>query len=134
IHKKTHEFNIQPIFKRISPIKRKRSVEHVKTPRKIRIYIGIVMLILFVSFPFLNGMKQFIMIPEKIVTFADQQAIQLPTPSSLLTLEENEQVDLDENKLSPQSKGSSQLVYTAADVPVKKVDVEVLKDTKVIPG
>src|SRR5699024_9775539 len=25
-------------------------------------------------------------------------------------------------------------VYTAADVPVKKVDVEVLKDTKVIPG
>src|SRR5699024_752427 len=58
----------------------------------------------------------------------------LPTPSSVLTLEENEQVDLDENKLSPQSKGSSQLVYTAADVPVKKVDVEVLKDTKVIPG
>lgn len=109
-------------------------MEHVKTPRKIRIYIGIVMLILFVSFPFLNDMKQFIMIPEKIVTFADQQAIQLPTPSSLLTLEENEQVDLDENKLSPQSKGSSQLVYTAADVPVKKVDVEVLKDTKVIPG
>src|SRR5699024_11795435 len=106
------------------------SMKNIKTLKKIIIYIVICMIILFVSFPFLNNMNQFIIIPEKIVTFADQQAIQLPTPSSVLTLEENEQVDLDENKLSPQSKGSSQLVYTAADVPVTKVHVEVLTNTK----
>src|SRR5699024_11036919 len=92
------------------------------------------MLILFVSFPFLNDMKQFIMIPEKIVTFAGQQAIQLPTPRSVLTLEKNEQVDLEEKKLSQQSKGSSQRVYTAADVPITKVEVEVQKETKDIQG
>src|SRR5699024_9938002 len=101
---------------------------------KIRMYIRIVMVILVVSFPFLNDTKQFRMIAFKIDTCGGRQAIQLPTPRSVLTLEEIQQVHLDANKSSPHSKGSRQPVYTAADVPVKKVDVEVLKDTKVIPG
>lgn len=92
------------------------------------------MLLLFVSFPFLNDMKQFVKIPDKIITFADQQAIQLPTPSSHLTLTKDVAVKKEENMRYPDEEGTGELIYTAADIPVKKVDVEVLKDKKVIPG
>lgn len=117
-------------------IKRKRRVDHVTLKRKIRITIGILLLLLFVSFPFLTDIKQFISIPNKIITFESNQPMSIPPLGEDYSIKTNkdDNIILQENKIYPENSGNSAFVYKKANIPVKKVDISVLKEKQIVPG
>ena len=99
--------------------------------RKIKISIGIILLLLFVSFPFLNTIKQYVSIPDKITAFESDQALSI-SPTDDIPIDSSQMNQTD--KFRPVETDDGQIIYKMANIPVKKVDLEVLKDKKIIPG
>lgn len=103
--------------------------------RKIKLSIGIILLILFVSFPFLNKIKQYVSIPDKITTFESDQALSVPQLNADITIDNKHRKESKTTgEIYPIESGESQVVYKMANIPVKKIELEVLKDKKVVPG
>ena len=104
----------------------------------IKHIIGVILLVSFVSIGVFKPYASFFAIPKKIILFEGQTyeiEKALPVNASLI----NEQfVTLSETdrsiKIDGQLTGESQLLLDIAGFPVKKVDVEILEDFKVVPG
>lgn len=100
-----------------------------------RIWIGILLLITLITVPFFSPLQQYLSIPNEIVTFNKSL-------TEITDLGETVQVDasgksiqaVDSSTFYPKESGESQLVYQVNGYPIKKVDVSVLDDIKVIPG
>lgn len=104
----------------------------------IRKAIGGILLVSLLMLSFSKPVQQFIQIPSNITLFEGQEqsitkasAVTVSTPSS-------EKVDLEESQqaisLEGKSPGTDEFVLEFSGIPVKKVDVNVLKDMKVYPG
>ncbi|WP_093135440.1 SpoIVB peptidase [Salinibacillus kushneri] len=104
----------------------------------MRIMIGLILLVSFLSIPFISPVKQYISIPNQVTLFEKQESYALPTlagsvPSS--DKEEDQNVtQAFSNQVFPKRPGKSSLIYEFAGLPLKKVNVEVLEDLKVVPG
>lgn len=102
---------------------------------KLKVSIGILLLLLFLLFPFLTDMKNIISIPNEMITFQSDEPMSIPNLGSDYTVtSDNNNIVADNTKIYPNEVGESTLVYKKANFPVKKVNVSVLSDKKVIPG
>lgn len=104
----------------------------------IKHIIGVILLVSFIGIGIMKPYASFFAIPKKITLFEGQSyeiAKALPVNASLM----NEQsVSLAETNhsitIGGQSTGENQLLLDIAGFPIKKVDVEILEDFKVVPG
>lgn len=101
---------------------------------KIKVFIGILLLIFLLFFPFLTDVKQYISIPNQIITFQNEKPMSIPQLGSNYTVTTNNNIVAQHNKIYPNEFGDSTIVYKKDNIPIKKVNVSVLNDKKVIPG
>ena len=105
----------------------------------IRKTIGAFLLVSLVGLGFFQPLKEYLNIPTQLVLFEGQQFdIQASVPVSATLRDSDEVLALNQtdNLLSVNAieSGKSQMILAMAGIPIKKVDVSVLPDFKVIPG
>lgn len=108
---------------------------------KIRFLVGMVLLVFLVSLGFYKPVVQYLQIPNQ-VTVLSNQVIELSNLDDALEVSiqpsDESSVQLNQNDTSvviqTEQYGSHQLVFEYAGLPIKKVDVKVLEDFRVIPG
>lgn len=102
----------------------------------VRIWVGILLLALLVVIPFYAPVQKYLSIPNNIVTFNNDSPIAVPSLGDSVEVEpaKSSIKATGSNDFQKVSSGEDQLVYSVAGVPIKKVDVSVLEDLKVIPG
>ncbi|WP_064091592.1 SpoIVB peptidase [Rossellomorea aquimaris] len=103
----------------------------------LRKYIGGILLVSLCLIGFYKPVQQFINTPNSIrVMEGDEVALPKATSVSAMNSLNTVQMKKQEGQLSIQGKsvGKDEVVFELAGLPIKKVDVEVLKDFKVIPG
>lgn len=102
----------------------------------VRRIVGVILLILFVSAGFSKPVQSYFIFPEKIMLFEGQNQV-LPTFSQQTTVEGNKVELVRENHeliVNGKYNGDADLVLSLAGFPIKKTEVKVLKDFKLIPG
>lgn len=104
--------------------------------------VGIILLGFLISLGFIKPVKEYIEIPKNLVLFEGQQAtiahvanaVQVSTNSS----DESILAIGSDNKQSfsvdAKQQGDSKILLSVGNMPVKKVDVKVLPDFRIIPG
>ncbi|OIK11728.1 SpoIVB peptidase [Bacillus sp. MUM 116] len=105
----------------------------------IRKIIGGILLVSLISFMFNQPLKQYLEIPKTITVFEGQNYnFQKAAPVSAALISHNSSITLAQDKhsvsLKAKEKGSNEMLLEFAGIPIKKVDVRVLKDFRVIPG
>ncbi|WP_068671928.1 SpoIVB peptidase [Oceanobacillus sp. Castelsardo] len=102
----------------------------------VRQWIGVILLLVFVTFPFITPINKYFSIPNEVVTLNDEKPIELPKIADSVTVSTNsEHVEaIDTSMFYAGDSGSSELVYEVNGFPIKKVNLSVLEDVKVIPG
>ena len=104
----------------------------------IKHILGAILLVSFISLGIFKPYASFFTIPKKITLFEGQTyeiSKSLPVTASITkgktaTLSETK----DTINIDGESTGSNQLLLDIAGFPVKKVDVEIIEDFKVVPG
>ncbi|MEK4668353.1 SpoIVB peptidase [Niallia sp. FSL R7-0271] len=106
----------------------------------LRKIIGGILLVSLISLSFNKPFQQYLHIPNSVTIFEGQNTVinSSSIPASSMMTEDNSVVALsqDEGKYSlhGEENGKNEMVLELAGFPIKKVDVNVLKDFKVIPG
>ncbi|MFD0767927.1 SpoIVB peptidase [Bacillus sp. CGMCC 1.60114] len=108
---------------------------------QFRKIIGICLLVSLVFIGCYKPFREFISLPKELVMFQNQysQVSSLPvfqtksTDETIFTIASG-QADEKTISVNPRQSGDADMVYELAGLPVKKVNVKVLKDFKVIPG
>ena len=93
-----------------------------------------IFLIFFLSFPFITDINKYISIPNNIITFQSDQSMSIPKLTDDSKAAPAYDLTANKMKQNPQGDSESVVVYKKGDIPVKKVDVSVLKDKKIVPG
>ncbi|MCJ7839367.1 SpoIVB peptidase [Lederbergia sp. NSJ-179] len=100
--------------------------------------IGGILLVSLLMLCFSKPVHQFIQIPGNITLFEGQEQSIAKASAMSVTDSNGENVSLKESReaiyLEGKQPGADQLVLEFAGIPIKKVDVNVLKDLKVYPG
>ncbi len=106
----------------------------------LRKIIGGILLVSLISLCFSNSFRAYLHIPKSITLFEGQNAeismsaipatAQLTDDNSVIALSQDEHIF----SLHGEENGKNEMVLELAGIPIKKVDVNVLKDFKVIPG
>lgn len=86
--------------------------------------------------PFLSPLQQYLSIPNEIEVMNNQKPIELPQLGEAIRITANQESiqAIDEKTFFTEEPGTSELIYEVAGIPIKKVDVSVFEDVKVIPG
>ncbi|SHF59374.1 SpoIVB peptidase [Ornithinibacillus halophilus] len=102
----------------------------------LRIFLGVVLFIGLLTVPFMPPIQNYFSIPNQIVTFSNQSPIEVPSLGNAVEVEasSNSIEAIDTSMFHATESGNSQLTYSVMGLPIKKVDVSVLDDVKVIPG
>ncbi len=104
----------------------------------IRKLLGVVLLGFLIALGFSKPIQLFLSIPDEVVMFEGDQATISSNIPAVASLGGSEVVNVDQQKneftISGKSSGTDILDLTVSDFPVKKVDVKVLPDFKVVPG
>jgi stage IV sporulation protein B len=105
----------------------------------IRKIIGGILLVSLISVLFFQPFQQYLDIPKTITVFEGQDYTfqkAVPVSASLVSLNSNITLEQDKHNVSLVSseKGNEEMLLEFAGIPVKKVDVNVLKDFRVKPG
>jgi stage IV sporulation protein B len=108
----------------------------LETIRKI---IGGILLVSLSSLLFFHPFQQYLSIPNNITVFKGQQyKIQKAAPVSADVQMHNKSISLKQERhsisVSADEQGKNEMILEFAGIPIKQVDVNVLKDFKVIPG
>lgn len=100
-----------------------------------RFCVGTALLIALFLVPFIPSIQSYISIPNQIVTLNNDSPIEVPAMGTSIEVDSNESVHaINSSTFFPKETGQSELTYKFAGIPIKKVDVSVLEDKKVIPG
>lgn len=104
--------------------------------RNVRKWFGFIFLLVILSIPFITPIQSYIAIPDNIVTTNNNSPINVPLLSEnvAVTPVHKSIQAIDNREFATTETGTNELIYEVAGVPIKKVDVSVLKDTQVIPG
>ncbi|MDP4104512.1 MAG: SpoIVB peptidase [Bacillota bacterium] len=105
----------------------------------IRKIIGGILLVSLSSLLFFHPFQQYLSIPNNITVFKGQQyTIQKAAPVAVEVQKHNKSISLKQERnsisVSANEQGKNEMIMEFAGIPVKQVDVNVLKDFKVIPG
>jgi stage IV sporulation protein B len=108
----------------------------IESLRKI---MGGILLVSLISIGFSSFFQEYINIPKSITVFEGQQLqIDKAVPVSVTLNNNNSSVSLSDDKnaihITGAEHGNNEVLLELAGFPIKKVDVNVLKDFKVIPG
>ncbi|WP_081755893.1 SpoIVB peptidase [Paucisalibacillus sp. EB02] len=110
----------------------------MKHINKIRIITGVLLLLGLLIVPFTPPIQNYFTIPNKIITFQNQFPHNVPNLGKAVqvhaSVNDNNDEAINASSFAFSEPGDRQLVYSVAGIPIKKVDVSVLKDVKVIPG
>lgn len=103
---------------------------------KIRIFIGVLIITAIFAIPFFPPLQQYFSIPNEIVTMDNETNIKLPNLGEAVHISSSQKSiqAIDQTSFKSNQDGQSDLIYEAAGIPIKKVNLKVLKDVKVIPG
>ncbi|WP_077621623.1 SpoIVB peptidase [Sediminibacillus massiliensis] len=100
--------------------------------------IGIMLLVAILLIPLYSPVQTFLSIPNKITMFSKQDSFQLPALGDNVTVSANSEEKvieaIDTSEFKAIDAGSGNVIYELAGLPVKKVNVDVLDDLKIIPG
>src|SRR5690625_3456550 len=112
-----------------------RRVNGLKYKNNMRMWIGVLCLAFILTVPFLTPVKQYLSIPHNLATVNDQTPLELPSLGENVSVSSSDQrVETFESSVYAHNTGDSELVYEVAGLPVKKVNLSLLEDVKVIPG
>ncbi|KKK33247.1 peptidase S55 [Mesobacillus campisalis] len=104
----------------------------------LRKFIGGILLVSLIALGFTKPVQEYMSFPKQITLFEGQQLDFSGTVSVLANVDNNATVDLERQKsdvaLVAKRQGKEEMVLELAGIPIKKVDVNVLKDFKVFPG
>lgn len=105
----------------------------------IRKIIGGILLVSLISLIFFQPIQQYLAVPKTITVFEGQDySFQKAAPVSAALVSQNSNITLDQGKhsvsMTASENGKNELLLEFAGIPIKKVDVHVLKDFRVIPG
>lgn len=105
----------------------------------LRKIIGGILLVSLFAIGFLQPFQQYINIPKEITIFEGQElSFQKSAPVSATMVSGNEGVSLKQDRnslwMNAKENGNDAMLLEFAGFPIKKVDVNVLKDFKVMPG
>lgn len=106
---------------------------------QLRKIIGGILLVSLIAIGFYKPFQEYISIPNKLTLFEGQHykfAKDASVSASLTKSDQSLEVVQNQNSLSlhANEEGNDEVVLHLAGIPVKKVDVNVLKDFKVVPG
>ncbi|UOQ85961.1 SpoIVB peptidase [Gracilibacillus salinarum] len=100
--------------------------------------IGLILLVILFVLPWYSPFQIYLSIPNQIKTFTQSDTVSLPTLGDDVSIsamnDEAVQYATDLMNYSLEESGQDEVTYTFANVPVKKVDVEVYDDFRLIPG
>ncbi|WP_042458209.1 SpoIVB peptidase [Neobacillus dielmonensis] len=104
----------------------------------LRRIIGGILLVSIFSLIFFQPMREYVKIPKTITVF-EGQSIKIPKASPVSAqLKSQSNLTLDQGKrsisLTASESGKNEMLLEYAGIPIKKVDVNVLKDFRVLPG
>jgi stage IV sporulation protein B len=105
----------------------------------IRKIIGGILLVSLISLIFFQPIQQYFAIPKTITVFEGQDyTFKKAAPVSAALQSRNSNITLAQEKhavsVKATEKGKNEMLLEFAGIPIKKVDVHVLKDFRVIPG
>nr|WP_160721566.1 SpoIVB peptidase [Bacillus sp. USDA818B3_A] len=105
----------------------------------IRKIIGGILLVSLISLIFFQPIQQFLAIPKSITVFEGQDyTFQKAAPVTAALASHNSTITLNQEKKSvsvnANEHGKNEMLLEYAGIPIKKVDVHVLKDFRVLPG
>uniref|UniRef100_UPI00313C75D0 SpoIVB peptidase n=1 Tax=Bacillus sp. OTU2372 TaxID=3043858 RepID=UPI00313C75D0 len=105
----------------------------------IRKIIGGILLVSLISLIFFQPLQQYLSIPKSITVFEGQDyTFQKAAPVTATIASHNSNITLNQEKKSVSVKanehGKNEMLLEYAGIPIKKVDVRVLKDFRVLPG
>ncbi|MEH7437349.1 SpoIVB peptidase [Neobacillus drentensis] len=105
----------------------------------IRKIIGGILLVSLISLIFFQPIQQYFATPNTITVFEGQDyTFKKAAPVSAVIQSHNTNITLAQEKhavsLKATEKGKNEMLLEFAGIPIKKVDVHVLKDFRVIPG
>jgi stage IV sporulation protein B len=111
----------------------------VLTYELLRKIIGGILLVSLIAIGFAKPIQEYIHIPKDITVFEGQQYdFSKAAPVSATISSEQSTVAFNDNgngvKLTGTRPGKEEMMLEIAGFPIKKVDVNVLKDFKIIPG
>lgn len=103
---------------------------------KVRLWTGILLLVLVMGLPFLAPVQKYLSIPNNIVTLADKSPLDIPNLGEAVQVNSSDGNTnaIDNSEFYAEEPGEDELVYEVAGLPVKKVNVSLLEDLKVVPG
>lgn len=96
-----------------------------------------ILLIALIAVPFVKPLQNYLSIPNEIVTFHDHSPVEIPDLSenaAVYASAEKESIQAIDSNFYPKEPGHNELVYEVAGFPIKKVDLNVLDDIRVVPG
>ncbi|MRH43178.1 SpoIVB peptidase [Aquibacillus halophilus] len=98
--------------------------------------IGILLLVAFLCIPFITPLQVYLSIPNQITTFHKQDPFSVPAMGQGVNATNSDPIieAINSNEFKTLSTGESSIVYELAGLPIKKVNVDVLDDFKIIPG
>src|SRR5699024_861866 len=113
-----------------------RRVNRVGNKNKIRLMTGFVLLVVFLTVPFLTPMGKYLSIPNKIITSNNHLPISVPDLGDNITVDaSNDTVQTSGTaEFTSNESGECMLMYQDAGLPIKKVNVSVLDDLKIVPS
>lgn len=100
----------------------------------IRTTTGIILLLLLVLFPFLSDIKQYLAIPNEIITFQTEEPMTIPEISDNFEVRSLNHTDHTQAFSNPNQQEDQSYLLTKANIPVKKVNVSILEGKKIVPG
>lgn len=102
----------------------------------MRIWVGVIFIVAMLVVPFLKPFQQYLSIPNEIVTLNNQAPIIVPSLGSAVQIDStNESIHaIDSSEFLTDEVGEGDLIYGVSGLPIKKVNVSVLEDIKIIPG
>ncbi|WP_163537730.1 SpoIVB peptidase [Gracilibacillus sp. YIM 98692] len=104
----------------------------------LRKIVGLILLVSFIALPWYSPFQIYLSIPNHIQTFSEADEIDIPVFGDSVSVYSNEEEKAahatDLVKIPLNQSGNHELTYSVANFPVKKVDVSVYEDFRVIPG
>ncbi|PLR68068.1 MULTISPECIES: SpoIVB peptidase [Bacillaceae] len=106
---------------------------------KIRKIIGLILLVSLMSLGFVKPVKEYIQLPNSLTVFENQQLSMATSLPAIISADDSEHVFSLKNgddslQIEGKQSGAGEIVFDLAGIPIKKVDVKVLEDFKIIPG
>lgn len=86
--------------------------------------------------PFLKPFQQYLSIPNEIVTMNNQTPLVVPSLGSSVQIDSTKESiqAIDSSIFYADEAGDGDLIYAVSGLPIKKVNVSILDDVKIIPG